>query len=83
LIALAKELRMVRIRFSSHEDEVRGYYLLATQAKVRSLRGGLYEITKPCLTLLDQHAIKYVVIPPTEATLDETEAVRNSPAAEL
>jgi hypothetical protein len=74
---------MVRIRFSSHEDEVKGYYLLATQARVRSLQGGLYEVTQPRLALLDQHAIRYVVIPATEAALDETEAVRNSPTVEL
>ncbi len=74
---------MVRIRFSSREDEVKGYYLLGTQARVRSLRGGLYEVTEPRLALLDQHAIKYVVIPLTETALDETQAVRNSPTVEL
>ncbi len=74
---------MVRIRFASEDDEVRGFYLLATQASVRSLRGGLYEVTKPRLALLDQHSIKYVVIPATETTLDEFQAVRNTPTAEL
>ena len=74
---------MVKIRFSSRGDAVKGYYLLATQARVRSLRGGLYEITRPRLALLDQHAVKYVVISPAEAALDEAQAVRNSPTIEL
>ena len=74
---------MVRIRFASEQDELNGYYLLATEARVRSLRGGLYEITQPCLALLDQHSIQYVVIPPAEVTSDEAEAIRNSPPAIL
>ncbi len=74
---------MVRIRFGSEEDEVNGFYLLATQARLRGLRGGVYEIAQRCLTLLDQHAIKYDVIPPSEATLDEAQALRNPPAVEL
>ena len=68
---------MVRIRFCTEEDEINGYYLLATQASVRSLRGGLYEVTRPRLALLDQNAIKYEVIPPDEVTFDEAQAVRN------
>ena len=70
---------MVRIRFASREDELDGYYLLATEARVRSLRGGLYEVTRLSLAFLDQQSIKYVVIPPAEATPDEAKATRNSP----
>ena len=68
---------MVRIRFCSYDDEINGYYVLATQASVRSLRGGIYEVTQPRLALLDQNAIKYEVIPPSEAAFDEAQAVRN------
>jgi len=68
---------MVRILFCTEEDEINGYYVLATQASVRSLRGGIYEVTRPRLALLDQHSIKYEVIPPSEAAFDEAQAVRN------
>ena len=74
---------MVRIRFSSRQDQVKGFYVLATNARLRGLPNGVYEISKPCLELLDQHSIKYAVIPPSEANLDEAEAVRNSPTVEL
>ena len=74
---------MVRIRFSSEEDEINGYYLLATQASVRSLRGGIYELTQARLALLDQNGIKYVVIPPSEAGIDDAQADRNSLTVKL
>lgn len=74
---------MVRIRFASDQDEERGFYLLATNARVRGLRGGLYEVSKPCLGLLDQHAIKYTVIPPAEIATDDAEAARNPLTVEL
>ena len=68
---------MVRIRFCSYDDEINGYYVLATQASVRSLRGGIFEVTQPRLALLDQNGIKYEVIAPTEAALNDAQAVRN------
>lgn len=74
---------MVRIRFASKKDEVEGFYLLATNARLRGLPHGVYEIARPCLALLDQQNIKYLVIPPSEAILDEAEAVRNPLTVEL
>jgi hypothetical protein len=70
---------MLRIRFASEEDELDGYYLLATEARVKGFRGGLYEVTQQCLALLDQHSVKYVVISPFEISSDEAEAIENSP----
>ncbi len=74
---------MVRIRFPSEKDEARGFYLLATNARVRGLPNGVFEVAKPCLALLDQHSIKYEVIQPSEPSFDEAEAFRNSPSVEL
>jgi len=74
---------MLRIRFSSEEDEINGFYILATQASLRGLREGTYEVAEACLAFLDHHAIKYVVIPPSAAVLDEAAALRNSPTVEL
>ncbi len=68
---------MVRVRFSSEEDETNGFYILATEASLRGLPGGIYELSDDCLALLNQHSIKYEVIPPSEVTPDEAQAVRN------
>jgi len=74
---------MVRIRFASEQDEERGFYLLATQARLRGLPNGVYEISKPCLELLDQHSIKYAVIPPSEIVTNDAQAARNPLTVEL
>ena len=74
---------MVRIRFSSEDHEVKGFYLLATNTRLRGLPNGIYEISRPSLGLLDEHNIKYVVISPSEATLDEAQAVLNPLTVEL
>ncbi len=68
---------MVRIRFTSREDETNGFYILATEASLRGLPGGVYEISDECLALLDRDSIKYSIIPPSEVTSDEAQAVRN------
>jgi hypothetical protein len=74
---------MVRIRFSSEDDEVQGFYLLATNTRLRGLPNGIYEVSRPSLGLLDEHNIKYVVVSPSEANLDEAQAVRNPLTVEL
>ena len=74
---------MVRIRFSSERDEVKGFYLLATNARIRGLRGGVYEVSQPALALLDQNHFSYEVIPPTSRTANDTEALRNPLTVEL
>ncbi len=76
-------MTMVRIRFSSEDDEARGFYLLARKARVRGLPRGVYEIAKPCLALLDEHSVKYEVIPASKSNLDESQALRNPLTVEL
>ncbi len=73
---------MVRIRFSTKEEETEGFYVLATEASLPGLRGGVYEIADESLALLDQRSIKYSIIPPSEVTPDEAQAVRNPLAVE-
>jgi hypothetical protein len=70
---------MVRIRFSSEDNEVQVFYLLATNTRLRGLPNGIYEISRPSLGLLNEHNIKYVVISPS----DEAQAVRNPLTVEL
>jgi hypothetical protein len=74
---------MVRIRFSSEDDEVQGFYLLATHTRLRGLPDGVYEVSRPSLALLDQHNIKYAVVSPSEVDLDDAQAVRNPLTVEL
>ena len=73
---------MVRIRFASETDEVNGFYLLATRARLRGLPRGVYEVSKPALALLQENSIRYSLIP-TPDTADESEAIRNPLAVEL
>lgn len=68
---------MVRIRFLSERDEVKGFYLLATRARLRGLPDGVYEIAKAYLSLLEQRSIKYTIISPTDVKLDKAQAARN------
>ena len=49
-------MQTIFIRFLTQEDRVRGYYELATRARVSSLPGGLYQVSTEALRLLeDQH----------------------------
>lgn len=74
---------MVRIRFASEIDEVNGFYLLATRSRLRGLPDGVYEISKPALTLLDEHSIRYVLIRPPYDAANESQAIRNPLTVEL
>ena len=53
---------MVRIRFSTEQDRIRGNYLLATKSSVRRLRGQLFEIADRDLKLLDEHQLHYALV---------------------
>lgn len=72
---------MVRIRFASETDEVNGFYLLATHSRLRGLPQGVYELNKPALALLDENSIRYVLLPTSPDTADET--IRNPLTVEL
>ncbi len=74
---------MVRIRFASEADEVIGFYVLATQSRLRGLPGGVYELAKPGLALLDKNSIGYSLVPPSEDASDESQAIRNPLTVEL
>ena len=67
---------MVRIKFSSDQDRVKGFYLLITHSIVRSLRGRIFEIAEQDLKLLDEHQIHYSILPIPEPT-GADEEVRN------
>lgn len=74
---------MVRIRFASDADEVNGFYVIATHARLRGLPNHVYELSKPALALLDERSIRYVLLPPPQNAADEPQAIRNPLTIEL
>ena len=52
-------MQTIFIRFLTHEDRVRGFYELATRARVSSLPGELYQVPLEALRLLEEQHIAY------------------------
>ena len=75
-------MQTVFIKFTSQEDRVRGFYELATRARVGSLPGEIYQVPLDALRVLDDQHIGY-----RRATDDEVKAahdqVRNPTPAVL
>lgn len=68
---------MLRIRFDSKDDRVRGFYELATKGIVRALKGDVFEIPDHFKRILDDAGVSYHILSECEETLDE--ALRNTP----
>jgi hypothetical protein len=52
-------MNFVYIKFNSRKDQTRGFYELATKAKVHSFVGGIYAVSLQSLKLLDDQHISY------------------------
>jgi hypothetical protein len=52
-------MNTVFLKFSSQEDRVRGFYELATRARVSSLPDEIYQVPIEALKLLDDQHIGY------------------------
>ena len=52
-------MQTVYIRFTSEADRERGFYELATRARVASLPGQIYQIPIGAITLLENENIGY------------------------
>jgi hypothetical protein len=52
-------MRSVFIRFSTQEDRVRGFYELATRARIASFPGEIYRVPVEALKLLNDRQIAY------------------------
>jgi hypothetical protein len=52
-------VQTVFIKFLTREDRVRGFYELATRARVASLSGEIYQIPIEALRLLDEQRIAH------------------------
>lgn len=70
---------MLRIKFNSEEDEVKGIYELGTKGIVRGLKGDVFEIPEYCKEILDNAGISYRILSENEELLNEAEALRNTP----
>jgi len=52
-------MQTIFIRFLTHEDRVRGFYELATRARISSLPGELYQVPIEALRLLEEQHIAF------------------------
>ncbi len=52
-------MQTVFIAFLKEEDRVRGFYELATRARIGSFPGGIYQVPMGDLALLDEQHISY------------------------
>src|SRR5207244_6657193 len=68
LIKGGRIMQTVCIRFLSQEDRVRGFYQLATRARISSLPDGIYQVPIDTLQLLEQQQIAYRRATDAEAT---------------
>jgi hypothetical protein len=73
---------MIRIRFTSDQDRIKGNYLLTTNTVVRRLRGQIFEIAEKDRKILDENHLHYTVIPIPEPTGSDEE-IRNPFTVEL
>jgi hypothetical protein len=53
---------MARIKFKTKQDQVTGFYELATEGRGRSLPNGVFEIADRYLKILDDAGVAYQVI---------------------
>ena len=53
---------MVRIKFKTKEDRIKGFYELATKGRGRSLPDGIFEIADQYLRILDDANVAYEII---------------------
>ena len=54
---------MLRIKFATEQDRVRGNFVLITNTVSRRLRGDIFEIADADRKLLDEHELHYTVVP--------------------
>jgi len=74
---------MIRIKFKTDADEARGFYELLTRASGESLQGGVYWVEESALKILDDSGISYEILSHGERRAHETQALRDSLAANV
>lgn len=75
-------MQTVFIKFSTEDERARGFYELATRARVGSLPGEIYQVPIDALRLLDDQHISYRRATDAEVTAAHDQ-IRNSTPAVL
>jgi len=75
-------MQTVFIKFPTQDDRARGFYELATRARVGSLPGEIYQVPIDALRLLDDQHISYRRATDAEVTAAHDQ-IRNSTPAVL
>lgn len=66
---------MVRIRFKTKQDQVNGFYELATKGRGRSLPNGIFEIADRYLKILGDAGVAYQIIEKNEERSDDPQSL--------
>lgn len=69
---------MVRIRFKTKQDQINGFYKLATKGQGRSLPNRVFEIAGRYLKILDDARVAYQILETHGEPPDDPQALRNS-----
>ena len=63
---------IIRIKFATDQDRIKGNYLLMRKTVSRALRGGIFEIADRDRKILDDHQLHYTILPiPDPSSPDE------------
>ena len=63
---------MIRLKFNSDEDRIKGNYILTLNTVVRRYRGDIFEIATRDRKILDDHQLQYTILPiPDPSDSDE------------
>jgi hypothetical protein len=73
-------MQTVFIKFSTEQDRVRGFYELATRARVASLPDEIYQVPIDALPLLEHQHISYRRATDAEVTIAHDQIRNPSPA---
>jgi len=61
---------MIRIKFKTKQDQINGFYELATKGRARGLPNGIFEIAGRYLKILDDAEIGYEIIQPEDGQVE-------------
>jgi uncharacterized protein YdaL len=65
---------MVRLKFKTKQDQINGFYELATKGPARSFSDGIFEIAARYFKILDDAGISYKIVQVDDGRVDEFEA---------
>jgi hypothetical protein len=75
-------MMILRIKFASEQDCVKGNYVLITNTVSRRLRGDIFEIAEADRKILDDNQLHYEVLP-SPGPNDDDPAFRIPPTYEI